>query len=899
MAAGHDAHDELEDLLAEALARHDEGGPDALAAFVAAHPAHAEALERGIRRCREMGLLGAEPAASHPERLGAFRLLRRIGGGGMGVVYEAEQEPLGRRVALKLIRPELLYFEGARERFRREVDAIARLQHPALVAVHAAGEHDGVPFLAMEMLDGITLEQACAAMAGRDPAALRGADLRALLRGPASGGELFAGEWWEAAVRIVEQAAQGLRHAHVRGIVHRDVKPSNIMVTPHGQAVVLDFGIAQVRAAQDLTRSGAVPGSPAFMSPEQRAGQATDERTDVWSLAATLWTLLALRRPFADAELLRGTAAPPPLPALRDHHRTAPRELDLVLRTAMDPDRERRYGNIGAFAADLRAVLLRRPIAARPLGRGLRLWRWCQRHRTTAVAAGIAAVAAAAVLVVLLVVQSAARRSLERNNELLRTAQADLERVNHALRAAKDDLEAGEARTRASLDTSLEALHGVVVRLGNDQLRGVPQAEGIAHGVLQDAAGLFRGLLASHPDDGRVRWRAGRALHALAMSFERQGDMAAAFATLREALAVLGDESPGSAALRNVRGHAWKTLASWLVPGPRRDEAVQAIERAEADFAFDAGRPDYAAEALRARAALASTRSLLFVERAEPEPVERWLREAIALQRDCIATGVVDDKDQTLLITYLANLGKFLQRRNRAEEALVVLREALPLAQALPERGIWPPAAVQLAEVQEAIGNSLVNQKDPAAEAILRACIAARERAAAQFPENAEFRIRLAGTVHNHARFLHAAGRTDEALAGFRRALALQREALQRAPGHPMALEFLQKHLEMIGYCHSLRQDGAALQATALELAAVPSRDPQKALRVADFHLRAWHFLGQSDPALLDQAMAQLEVAEQRGLRAAQLPTRGFEALDGRSDYRQWRERIAARQPGR
>jgi hypothetical protein len=121
---------DLEDLLAEALAKFDEGGESALAAFVQAHPAHATALQRGIQRCRQMGLLGSDAAAAtaaHPERLGEFRLLRRIGGGGMGVVYEAIQEPLGRRVALKIIRPELLFFEGARERCRTTRSAKPRI----------------------------------------------------------------------------------------------------------------------------------------------------------------------------------------------------------------------------------------------------------------------------------------------------------------------------------------------------------------------------------------------------------------------------------------------------------------------------------------------------------------------------------------------------------------------------------------------------------------------------------------------------------------------------------------------------------------------------------------------------------------------------------------------------
>src|SRR5262245_26578256 len=149
------AHERLEELLAAALAAFDDGGDAALQAFLLQHPGERTALLRGIERCREMGLLGtAAPARDFPERLGEFQLLRRLGGGGMGVVYEAEQTSLSRRVALKVVRPELLFFEGARERFRREIEAVARLSHPAVVRVLAWGGEEGVPLLEMGLATG-------------------------------------------------------------------------------------------------------------------------------------------------------------------------------------------------------------------------------------------------------------------------------------------------------------------------------------------------------------------------------------------------------------------------------------------------------------------------------------------------------------------------------------------------------------------------------------------------------------------------------------------------------------------------------------------------------------------------------------------------------------------------
>jgi serine/threonine protein kinase len=870
MTSGHD--DLLEELLAEALALYDTGGEPALAAFVARHPQQAPALARGLLRCREMGLLGTandQRPASHPEQLGDYRLVRRIGGGGMGVVYEAIQEPLGRRVALKVVRPELLFFEGARERFRREIDAIAKLEHPAIVSVFTAGEHEGVPFFAMELIEGMTLDQVTTQMKGRDPGKLRAADLGALLATGDATTELYSGSWWEAAVRIGLQLAHGLRHAHLRGIVHRDIKPSNGIVTAHGRVVVLDFGIAQVRASSDLTRSGATPGSPAFMSPEQSAGQATDERTDVFSLAATLWQLLTLQRPFRDAEQARRADQ---LPPLRQQCRSAPSELDLVLRTAMDPERDRRYADMAAFAADLQAVLERRPIAARPLSLGLRLLRWSQRHRTTAAALVVAGLAGAISITVLYFVQSSASRALA----------------------------VEQARTRDSLDTSLEALRSILVRLGNEDLRAVPQAEPIAHGVLVDAAGLFRTLLERHPGDEKVQVNAGRALHALAMSFERRGDFANAVATVEEAIALLGGEQPGSPGLLDVRAHAYATLAGLQIDHRARTKAVAALRCAEADFAAASVVPKLATEALRARAELHTKYSLLHDEQRDPAAVEKDLREAVQLQRECMARGEPDAKDPSLLVMHMTNLGKFLQRQDRRKDARAVLEEALPLAQALSAEGTWPPPAVYTAEVQEALGNVLARDQDPTAESLLRDSVTTRRRAVDDYPKNVEFRVRLAGALHNLGRSVFADNaRTEAALELFEEARAIQQEVLTRLPGHQIALDFLGKHLDMIAYCNVRLRRAEPLATTARALGKLPSNDPLRALKVVEFSLKAWQLGGKSDNTLLAEAMAQLLLAEQRGLRFDQLPARGLEPLADQPQFAALRTRLQNAQQAR
>jgi serine/threonine protein kinase len=183
------------------------------------------------------------------------------------------------------------------------------------------------------------------------------------------------------------------------------------MITPHGQAVLLDFGVASVGGNREFTRTGQTPGSPAFMSPEQLRGAAVDERTDVYSLGATLWQMLALQPPFRGVEDLH-RIRDGEVPNLRAKNRAVPAELVLVVRTAMDRDRERRYADMDAFALDLQAVLQRRPIRARRLGVGLRLLRWCQRHKVAATALLALLVGAAAMPAVV------AWRTSETNVEL-------------------------------------------------------------------------------------------------------------------------------------------------------------------------------------------------------------------------------------------------------------------------------------------------------------------------------------------------------------------------------------------------------------------------------------------------------------------------------------------------
>jgi TolB-like protein len=263
--------------------------------------------------------------------VGRYRVLEQVGGGGMGVVYRATDERLGRAVALKFLHPRFGADDSAAERFRHEARAVASLEHPNVCTVHEIGEtDDGQLYLAMPLYDGETLQQRIA-------------------RGPLPVGE---------ALGIAVQIARGLSKAHARGIVHRDIKPSNVFVTDDGVVKILDFGIAKL-ADVTLTGAGALPqGTLAYMSPEQLRGGHVDRRTDIWSLGAVLFEMLVGERPFRGDESLPLRAsildADPARPSTE--RQDVPAALDRVVARALAKSPGARYDSATELERDLLAL---------------------------------------------------------------------------------------------------------------------------------------------------------------------------------------------------------------------------------------------------------------------------------------------------------------------------------------------------------------------------------------------------------------------------------------------------------------------------------------------------------------------------------------------------------------
>ncbi len=264
-----------------------------------------------------------------------YRILEKIGSGGMGDVFLAEDTKLERKVALKFLPPELSRDPDAKARFIHEAKAAAALNHPNIVTVYEIGEHEGQVFIAMEYVEGRTLKE-----------------LITINRTPSTVNRIPIPE----VLDIATQIASGLAAAHAKGIVHRDIKPANVMLTDEGAVKIVDFGLAKLKGLTRLTRSGTTLGTVAYMSPEQALGKDVDQRTDIWSLGVILFEMLTGRLPFAgeyDQAVIYAilNEEPEPVTALR---RGVPPEMDRVLSKALAKNREERYQHADELLADLR-----------------------------------------------------------------------------------------------------------------------------------------------------------------------------------------------------------------------------------------------------------------------------------------------------------------------------------------------------------------------------------------------------------------------------------------------------------------------------------------------------------------------------------------------------------------
>jgi tetratricopeptide (TPR) repeat protein len=451
---------------------------------------------------------GGTPApagGSRLERLGDYRILREVGRGGMGIVYEAEQESLGRHVALKVLPAHSLLDPRQLQRFQREARAAARLHHTNIVPVFGVGEDDSLHYYVMQFINGQGLDQVLGVLqqlalppastlpgpapeggpaAGAGPGnASALAVARSLRTGvfaapagtgsgeadpgdepeaatPApSGGVRLPGQaedvplagsgqpYWRSVARVGIQVAEALAYAHQQGVLHRDIKPSNLLLDTQGVVWVTDFGLAKASDSQDLTHTGDIVGTLRYLAPERFQGRA-DGQSDVYALGLTLYELLTLRPAFDESErnklLHQVMHVEPPPP--RRLNPAVPRDLETIVLKATARDPAHRYGDAAGLADDLQRFLDDRPIRARRVSEMEKLWRWGRRNP---------ALALALAAVVLLTVGAFIWINHEKN--VARELAGDNARLAGEEREAREKEHAARLETEAALTRETEA----------------------------------------------------------------------------------------------------------------------------------------------------------------------------------------------------------------------------------------------------------------------------------------------------------------------------------------------------------------------------------------------------------------------------------------------------------
>jgi WD40 repeat protein/Flp pilus assembly protein TadD len=312
----------------------------------------------------------ALPGGTRVRYFGDYELIRELGRGGMGIVYKARQISLNRPVALKMIKSAALAGEDELRRFQNEAEAVATLDHPHIVSILEVGKYDGQRYFTMKLIGGTSLNRKLTDYVA-DP---------------------------RAAAKLLKHLAEAVHHAHQRGILHRDLKPANILLDARGEPFVTDFGLAKRREGDsELTLSGAILGTPAYMAPEQASGRrgAVTTAGDVYGLGAILYATLTGRAPFEGdsvqetLEQVRNSA--PSAPSKINPR--VPRDLETICLKCLEKDPGRRYVSADGLASDLKQWLAGEPIAARPVGNAARFWMWCRRRPVIAGLTGAVVVA--------------------------------------------------------------------------------------------------------------------------------------------------------------------------------------------------------------------------------------------------------------------------------------------------------------------------------------------------------------------------------------------------------------------------------------------------------------------------------------------------------------------------
>jgi tetratricopeptide (TPR) repeat protein len=660
---------------------------------------------------------GSELAAA----FGSFRIVRNIGQGGMGVVYEAIQMPLGRRVALKVLLADFISRPTYRERFEREARVAARLHHTNIVPVFGFGEQGGTLFLVMQFIDG----RSVADMLG---------DLRSTR--PADHPRAMA--------RLAMQAAEALAYAHAQGVLHRDLKPGNLLVDTQGTLWIADFGLSKADDVDDLTATGELIGTLRYLAPERFAGR-DGPSSDIYALGATLYEMLALRPAFDGADRLTVVDQIKHGPGrLRDLAPEVPLDLETVVHKAMAADPRCRFASAQEMADDLRRFLADLPIKARRAGPVERVRRWARRNP---VAAGLVGA--------LLLALSA---GLTGTGLLWRRAEANF---------AESRQQYG--RAEESSRDARRAVEEMLSEMGAERLKDLPEMETVQRALLEKATTFYEKFLSERGDDPALREEAARAYNRLGHIRQQLGRLAEAEAAYEKALALhttLAEEAPGEPRYRLLMTDDLnKGLARLYLSGNRFAEAEAPILRARQILEPLAAEHGNDRDCQAALADCYGSLARLWGGLNRVEQAEGALNDGLRIWQRLAREQPGDARLQNQIAVTHHNLALLQEHSKRANTTEAEYGEALAIWEGLVHD---TPQAVQyrhsLGVCRQDLGwLYLVNLDNLArAEALLQQAREVREALAREHPSVVGYQTELAETYRSLGLVYPRLGKADE-----------------------------------------------------------------------------------------------------------------------------------------
>jgi serine/threonine protein kinase len=790
---------------------------------------------------------GAEntPRTFHDFQLGDFKILHEIGRGGMGIVYEACQQSINRRVAIKVLPAASALNTRQIARFANEAQAAAKLQHPGIVSIYSVGSDRGIHYYAMQLIHGTPLD------AWIESEQAKSDNANSNTQTPD----------WKRCVTWAIEAADALQCAHENGIVHRDIKLSNLIIDESERVWITDFGLARCHSNESLTCSGDILGTFRYMSPEQASGHSEliDHRTDIYALATTLFEMLTLQ-PAIEGEngpsLLQKITSESPQ-KIRSVRSDLPKDLGVVLQKAMATSKDDRYFNAQQFAEDLKAVIDDRPIAARPPSLSQRAFRYTRRHNRVVAASVVVAVAA--FLGVVISVAAIARKSQQ-----ALTGEIQAQRYFNQARATVDHLGAdvatqlaaipGAEHVRQDLLRDTLAYYEEFVLQASDDPKSL---SGLAHthhriGVLtselhspnralpsfQKAAETYKQILtrSSHPDSV-LRQQAAENLSIWGLTLMQSGKLDHARTVLANAASIqhsLITDDPDNTQLATQLALIHNHSGLLALQQGRSQEAQRCFDRSINHLRDQRSRSESAGIAFpqRAHRALAATlqNSSKAVLHSDPHQSIALLREAISLQLDLANRSSHRMRVTEDLAVMYNNLASAHSELDEADMAVEALDRAIALQRQI--RLIAPDVSQFSRDLAVSLNNlAMIRQKQSRhneAAKLIDEAITLQTPAGDVRDLSIQEERRLGAMLHNQSISMIASGNLPGAVASLQAAIRCQKRVLDDRPNHPEAIGVLGQHFVQLLKCQARLKRWKDMDATARDYLNAAEGFPQQ-----------------------------------------------------------------------